>query len=644
MIGLSVSMFITLLLIFLRRQAKSNAVDHRYSSEDTVPIYANKAYSYFHPGETYGYYDLPFCSQDAKVHVDKMLDGNRLVLSPYKIEYLMDKETELLCTKTLSKTDVSQFQRVIKKGYRMLFYHEDMPFWALFGTLDMNHGDEIYYLYNHYDFEFVYHNGTVIGIVVLVDSSYMVVITDDMEADVEFTYSVRWFAKQDSYDERTTKYTSYSNGPDQHNSVFGYSTANSSFTILIMIICVLIFYTRVIRKDISKYACDVEEAEMADNKYETGWKNIRGNVFRFPKHKSLFAATLGSGTQLLVLTIAILVLGANDVFQRHLPGVFVNALAVVYALTSVVSGYTSTSFYHQLQGTKWIKSILLTAGLFFGPLFVTFVVNNTVAFSYGSTTSLPMSEIIKFTLLWIFLALPLLILGAIIGKNSVSDFQAPCRTAKCPKEVPQLRWYKGVLPQMVLAGFFPFSVIIIQIYDMLNAVFGYSTCTSYDSMLITLFLLLITTALVSVMMTYFQLADEDHEWWWRCVMYNYIICVFCSLLPGLKVFGFKRFSFLTHVVFLWWVYWIVRVRLFYLLFSISIRNEQFCANNHLPWLHGMPRVWNLSCTWSSGFLCLVAICSLPICFHQMRLAGILTLKIGLEFHFNGVIIKKSELK
>ncbi|KAI3696151.1 hypothetical protein L1987_79161 [Smallanthus sonchifolius] len=304
----------------------------------------------------------------------------------------------------------------------------------------------------------------------------MVNVTEDMEADVQFTYSVKWFLTQHPYDKRMEKYINYSS-VYVDNDVFGYSIANSSFTILILIICLLIFYIRVLRKVISSI-------------------------------------------------VAILVLGVTGVFQLYLPEVFTNALAIVYALTSLVSGYTSTSFYHQLEGTRWIKNISLTGGLLFGPLFVTFVVNDTASILYESTAASPLSEIIKFSLLWIFLALPLLTLGAAIGKNSVSAFQASCKTAKCPKEVPRLR-----CPQMVLAGFFPFSVIIIQIHDILSAVMGYKIYTSYDSMLIMFFLLLIMTALVSVVITYFQLAAEDHEWWWRCVK----LCVFCSLLHGLEL-------------------------------------------------------------------------------------------------------------
>jgi hypothetical protein len=47
-----------------------------------------------------------------------------------------------------------------------------------------------------------------------------------------------------------------------------------------------------------RYAHD-EEA--ADDQEESGWKYIHGDVFRFPKNKSLFSAALGTGTQLFAL-------------------------------------------------------------------------------------------------------------------------------------------------------------------------------------------------------------------------------------------------------------------------------------------------------------------------------------------------------
>jgi len=47
-----------------------------------------------------------------------------------------------------------------------------------------------------------------------------------------------------------------------------------------------------------RYSHDDEALEEQE---ETGWKYIHGDVFRFPKHNSLFSAVVGSGTQLLAL-------------------------------------------------------------------------------------------------------------------------------------------------------------------------------------------------------------------------------------------------------------------------------------------------------------------------------------------------------
>ena len=42
-----------------------------------------------------------------------------------------------------------------------------------------------------------------------------------------------------------------------------------------------------------------------DDAEETGWKFVHADVFRFPAHPNLFAAVIGSGTQILVMTFVI---------------------------------------------------------------------------------------------------------------------------------------------------------------------------------------------------------------------------------------------------------------------------------------------------------------------------------------------------
>lgn len=46
----------------------------------------------------------------------------------------------------------------------------------------------------------------------------------------------------------------------------------------------------------------------ADESEETGWKFVHADVFRFPEHPNLFAAVIGTGTQMTFMTFAIFAL------------------------------------------------------------------------------------------------------------------------------------------------------------------------------------------------------------------------------------------------------------------------------------------------------------------------------------------------
>ncbi|MFS7961797.1 putative nonaspanin (TM9SF) [Helianthus anomalus] len=532
-VGLPKMLFTALLLICLGRQVASDASNHRFGKGDIVPFYADRVGPFSNPRETYAYYDLPYCPPEEKLSLGEMLNGDRLVSTPYKFEFLVDKAYEVLCNTTLSKTDVSKFRTAIEKDYYMQLYFDDLPVWAFIGRMQKNYTNEgtdsISILTTHFDFEVLYNKDRVIEVNLRTDYDSLAYVTQDKEVDVAFTYSVSWKMTQQPFDKRMEKYVGYLILP-HHLSVHHNSIAFSSVTLVILVILLLTFYVLVLRKDISKYSHDMEEMQVSENHEETGWKNIHGDVFRFPKHKSLFAAALGSGTHLLVLIVSILVLGLLGFFPPYVRGVFWNALVIVYAITFVISGYTSVSFYSQLEGTNWMKNVSLTGGLFFVPLFLTFGFLNSIANFYGTTAALPLRGMVILTVLCVFLASPLLLLGGIIGKNRASDFQAPCRTAKCPKEVPQLRWYRGVLPQMALAGILPFSVVYIQLYYIFATVWGYRLYTLYGILCVVFILLLIMTALVSVALTYFQLAVEDHEWWWRSF--------FCGGSTGLFIYGY----------------------------------------------------------------------------------------------------------
>ena len=90
-----------------------------------------------------------------------------------------------------------------------------------------------------------------------------------------------------------------------------------------------------------------------------------------------------------------------------------------------------------------------------------------------STAALPFGTIVVIILIWCAITIPLTVFGGIAGKNNKSEFLAPCRTNKYPREIPELPWYRTAVPQMIMSGFLPFSAIYVELYYIFASVWGH---------------------------------------------------------------------------------------------------------------------------------------------------------------------------
>lgn len=191
------------------------------------------------------------------------------------------------------------------------------------------------------------------------------------------------------------------------------------------------------------------------------------------------------------------------------------------------TSFVSARLYRQLKGTNWVWNIMMCAGAFprtcfvrrslsLGdpsltiapscclctvPLLSVFAFLNTVAIGHSSTAALPFGTIMIVLLLFVLVNFPLTVLGGIAGRNTASDFQAPCRTTKVrvfshstslphltsrctqqqrrcdnkqvPRQIPQVPFYRSAIAQMFVAGFLPFSAISIELHYIFAAVWGH---------------------------------------------------------------------------------------------------------------------------------------------------------------------------
>ncbi|KAJ0981228.1 hypothetical protein J5N97_009483 [Dioscorea zingiberensis] len=516
---------LALILLFLRIITSSSATsDHRYNAGDPVPLYAYKIGPFHNPVETYRYFDLAFCSSEAAIEeketLGQVLDGGRIVVAPHKIEFLVDLESGKACKKRLKREDVAKFRDAVQRDYYFQMFLDGLPIWGFLGRfehesyIDTVPSKRKYFLFKRLDFVIFYNGDHVIECNIYTKSDALVDITEDREMEVEFQYSVKWKETNISFEKRLEKYSVYHSAYGMKIQLF--STMTSCVLVLLLTGLLATVLVRVVKNDLAKYA---SHEDLIPDQEETGWKNIHGDVFRYPKNKSLLAASLGSGTRLVFVFTSMLVIGLLGVFPPYNQGSFLTSIIVIYALSSVLAGYTSTSFYCQLEGTNWVKNLIMTEFLFSGPLFVMFCFLNTVASIYNANAAMSFGTILVL-LIWILLGSSLLVLGGIAAKNRKIEFEAPCQTTKCPREIPPLRWYQGSIPKMAIAGILPFSTIYVQLYYILSSVWGLKHYTMYGILLIVFIILLIVTAFVTVALTYFQLASEDYQWWWSSLFYG----------------------------------------------------------------------------------------------------------------------------
>lgn len=191
--------------------------------------------------------------KEKKLTLGEVLNGDRLVSGPYKLDFLVEKDSEVVCRKRLTKEDVSKFRRAVVEDYYMQLYYDDLPMWAFIGQIGQDWeypSKNRYFIFTHKHFEVLYNKDRVIEVFVRTDTELLADVTDE-EVDVEFRYSVKWKETTTPFEKRTEKYSQSAYNPHVRQLRW-FSFMNSSATILILIVCVGTFYVRVLKKDITK--------------------------------------------------------------------------------------------------------------------------------------------------------------------------------------------------------------------------------------------------------------------------------------------------------------------------------------------------------------------------------------------------------
>ncbi|OVF07787.1 hypothetical protein A9F13_11g01287 [Clavispora lusitaniae] len=530
------------------------------------------AYDYYYP-------KFKFCKpKDGPVKQPESLGaiifGDRIFNSPFEIQMLKPKTCQTLCIPEYSKSDASFMARKIRAGYTYNWIIDGLPaartvrerktnsdFYSPgfpIGAVDENNNAQ---LYNHFNIKIEYHkrkdnNLRVVGVTVEPESFdrskldlkakpeevcnsdlKKAVIAKDKEVKVWYTYSVEFIESDTAWATRWDKYLHVYDPKIQWLSLI-------NFTLVVLILAAVMVQILVstLKNDIVKY----NEVDLdADVAYDSGWKLVYGDVFRSPPNRMLLSILVGSGVQLFCMALVTIIFALLGLLSPSNRGALSTFMFIFYILFSVISSYVSGYIYRFFGGEDWKTNMILTPILVPGIMFLGFIFLNFFLIYANSSGAIPVGTMAAIILIWFAISVPLSIVGS-LWQSRRSVFSVPVRTNQIPRQIPSQPWYLRTVPAMLIAGLFPFGSIAVELYFIFSSLWFNRIFYMFGFLFFCFVLMIMTTALVSVLCIYYTLCSENYKWQWKsffigggCAIYVFLHALY--FLKGEKLGDFTSF-------------------------------------------------------------------------------------------------------
>lgn len=529
---------------------------HSYADSEKVVVYANKIGPFNNPLETYAYFELPGCPPASWDHkfpsLGQALAGDELYEMNIPIKFRQNVPKGTICDFAPTTTDALKWDLMVKEQYWYQLHVDELPMWATFGKVI----DGVPNIFTHQRFSFGV-NGDRLVIANLTADEPRPIKGGEKYA---FTYSIAFSESTVRFEHRFNRYL------DEtffEHRIHWFSIFNSFMMVLFLAGLVLTIFTRTLKADIAKYAeeRDAREHGRDDWNEDSGWKQLHADVFRVPARPTILCALVGTGVQLIVLCLIVIVIAIVSVVYTS-PGSLATYFVVAYAATSYVAGYVSAGrFAHYCLigpgiSSQWMQCMILTAALFPGVVMLLGFLLNFVAIAYDSAQAIPFGGMVVMVLLWGLVALPLVVMGTVVGRHrgpvgSGHPTRPPevPRVNLIPRMIPLRPWFLSRAVFILGGGILPFGSIFIELYFIFTSFWNYKLYYVYGFMLLVFAILLLVTGCVSIVSTYFQLNSEDHRWPWTSFALGGSTSLYVFLYSAYfyafktKMTGFFMFSF-----------------------------------------------------------------------------------------------------
>jgi transmembrane 9 superfamily protein 2/4 len=273
------------------------------------------------------------------------------------------------------------------------------------------------YLHNHYEIYIQVHERSgsyrIVGAHVKPQSLRSEICVDqdpvpiqDQTITFPYTYDVYWVPSEIPWGSRWDSLLNTGN-----TKVHWLGVMNAMMVMFLLAAFVFMILLRAVRRDVLRYN-DIEVEDMAE---EVGWKLVHGDVFRPPVHRMWLSMLVGNGVQWFCMSWFTLLIACLGFLSPSNRGSLGTTLIVSYFLVSGLASYTSARIYKTCGGQHSQWNTLWTLLLVPGTLLILLLAVNVFFILRKSSWAIPFGTLFALISLWIFLSIPLGLVGAYLG-------------------------------------------------------------------------------------------------------------------------------------------------------------------------------------------------------------------------------------
>ncbi|VWU49806.1 endomembrane protein 70, putative [Hepatocystis sp. ex Piliocolobus tephrosceles] len=494
---------------------------------------------------TLDYFSFPFCSPADNANTKKLVPPNifKILLGDDLYDTNIDT-TFLNSVKCINYCNINITNDVYNKYKHLILYNYNVVYTV--DNLDLFREDskrrgfyftgiptgyirnKHYYLYNYYKISILYNNNGVD-----LDKNYIVGFEVEPKSvdfskneschnnttnqvmkkgiRVTFKYDITYVKSNNSYQHRSEHYYQYLN---DRSMIHWLSIINSIILVIFFSFIVSTILINTLHKDINKYNRINTNIFETDDLDDRGWKMVHADVFRKPRYSTFFSSFVGVGIQIMLMILVCILIFFIGIYKYKQRYIYAQVLFFIWILISSVSGYVSSKL-HKLFKSKHVRiTIFRTFFIYSFLICILFLLINFVLSYEHSNTAIPFSSLLFAFVLCFGISIPLTSLGSYIGYKT-KPIQLPVRINSIPRHIPKQPPLNSFFVSSFIVGLILFATMYTELFFLFTSLWKRNVYYLFGFLFLVIFLLGLLSALLSVALTYYTLACEDYNWWWK---------------------------------------------------------------------------------------------------------------------------------